>query len=116
MNDYRKWPEKNVSVTSLVLDTRNPRIPAASRRVKERDVIAHLIEHDKVYELAQAITEQGFFPTEILIGLEEGGKKVILEGNRRLAALKLLISPSIAPKGTSEEVRAPQSTSRTRSH
>jgi hypothetical protein len=97
MNDYRKWPEKVVSVTSLSLDSKNPRIPHASRKTKERDLIAQLIEHDKVHELAQAIADQGYFPTEILIGLEENGRKVILEGNRRLAALKLLISPSIAP-------------------
>lgn len=98
MNDYRKWPEKTVSVMSLALDPQNPRIPTGSRKVKERDLVAQLIEYDKVYELAQAIAEQGYYPTEILIGIEEQGRKIIIEGNRRLAALKLLLSPAVAPQ------------------
>ena len=97
MNDYREWPEKSINVTSLYLDSRNPRIPHVAGDTKQRDLAAQLIEHDKVYELAKDIAEQGYFPTEVLIGVEEGGRKVILEGNRRLAALKLLLSPEFAP-------------------
>jgi hypothetical protein len=98
MNDYRKWPEKPINVTSLTLDAQNPRIPHSHGNMGERELIAQLIEYDKVYELARSIAEQGYFPTEVLIGIEEKGRKVVLEGNRRLAALKLLISPSVAPK------------------
>jgi hypothetical protein len=97
MNDYREWPEKTISVISLYLDSRNPRIPHISGTARQRDLIGQLIDHDKVYELARDIAEQGYFPTEVLIGVEENGKKVILEGNRRLAALKLLLSPEAAP-------------------
>jgi hypothetical protein len=97
MNDYREWPEKTISVVSLYLDSRNPRIPHISGNAKQRDLIAQLIDHDKVYELAKDIVEQGYFPTEVLIGVEENGKKIIVEGNRRLAALKLLLSPEVAP-------------------
>jgi hypothetical protein len=97
MNDYRDWPERTMNVTSLYLDSRNPRIPHATGDIKQRELAAQLLEHDRVYELAKDITEQGYFPTEVLIGVEEGGRKVIVEGNRRLAALKLLLSPEFAP-------------------
>lgn len=97
MNDYREWPEKTINVTSLYLDSRNPRIPHVAGDTKQRDLVAQLIEHDKVYELAKDIAGQGYFPTEVLIGVEEGSRKIILEGNRRLAALKLLLSPEFAP-------------------
>lgn len=97
MNDYRDWPEKTVNVTSLYLDARNPRIPHVAGDTKQRDLAAQLIEHDRVFELARDIAEQGYFPTEVLIGVEENGRKVIVEGNRRLAALKLLLSPEFAP-------------------
>lgn len=97
MNDYRDWPERTVSVTSLYLDGRNPRIPHVTSETNQRELAAELIEHERVYELARDIVEQGYFPTEVLIGVEEDGKKIVVEGNRRLAALKLLLSPEFAP-------------------
>lgn len=120
MNDYREWPEKTINVTSLYLDGRNPRIPHVTGSTSQRDLIAQLIEHDKVYELAKDIAEQGYFPTEVLIGVEEKGKKIVLEGNRRLAALKLLLSPEAGPAQYQKRFQvlharvAPESISRVR--
>jgi hypothetical protein len=71
----------------LLLDPKNPRLPLTGAATPQRQLVAQLVEFDKVYELARGIVEHGFYPTEVLIGVEEAGKKVIIEGNRRLAAL-----------------------------
>jgi hypothetical protein len=97
MHDYSKWSERSVSVTSLLLDPKNPRIPELGVEPSQSEMVAELIEHDNVYELAKDIADMGYFPTELLIGLEENGEDVIVEGNRRLAALKLLLSPDFGP-------------------
>ena len=98
MNDYGKWKERECSVTSLLLDPLNPRIPELATAPTQRDVVAELVTHDNVYELAKDIADQGFFPTERLVGIEDAAGDTILEGNRRLAALKLLIAPELAPE------------------
>jgi hypothetical protein len=97
MKDYGGWKEKTLSVTSLQLDHKNPRIPELGHEPTQRDIVAELVEHDNVYELAKDISDQGYFPTELLIGVVEDSKDIIVEGNRRLAALKLLLSPDLAP-------------------
>lgn len=106
MHDYSKWNEKLASVTSLLLDTNNPRIPELGAAPSQRDIAAELIEHDNVYELARDIATMGYFPNELLIGIHEDGTDVIVEGNRRLAALKLLLSPELSPEGTQKKFKA----------
>jgi len=97
VKDYSSWPQKHSSVTSLRLDPLNPRIPSRDREFSQRELIAELVEHDAVYDLAKGIVEQGYWPLESLIGLKQDGKAIVLEGNRRLTALKLLLNPELAP-------------------
>ena len=97
MHDYGKWKERECLVTSLLLDPQNPRIPELASEPTQRVIVAELVTHDSVYELAKDIADLGFFPNELLVGIQSDGKDTILEGNRRLAALKLLISPELAP-------------------
>ena len=98
MNDFTQWSQRMASVVSLKLDAKNPRLPDTGRELEPREIVAQLLEHEDVLSLAQAIAEQGFFPSEILIGVTtKEGTNVVIEGNRRLAALKLLISPELAP-------------------
>ena len=105
MIDYASWPIKKLSVTSLLLDPQNPRLPQSGGALGQRQIIDELVTHDAVYELAKDITAQGFFPTEILLGIQDGDQVVIIEGNRRLAALKLLINSELAPQGHLEKFR-----------
>lgn len=98
MKSYAKWREQKFSVTSLLLDPLNPRLPIADKSLSQAELIEELVVHDDVYGLAKSIAEKGYYPGESLIGVQEDAKKCILEGNRRLAALKLLISPPAAPE------------------
>jgi hypothetical protein len=98
MRDYRKWKRGTPNVASLLLDSLNPRIPRGRGIQDQRDLIAELVEHDNVYDLAKGIATDGYFPLEYLIAIETDSKAVVIEGNRRLAALKLLINPDLAPE------------------
>lgn len=105
MSKFSSWPIKEVQVTNLKLDSRNPRIPSHGPAKRQRELIAELITHDNVYDLAKGIVNNGYFPLETLIGLTEDGDSIILEGNRRLAALKVLISPELAPVDVQSKFR-----------
>ena len=49
-----------------------------------------------VKELVMSIAASGFFSHEPLVVAQEGGKNVVIEGNRRLAAVKVLLNPALA--------------------
>lgn len=44
------------------------------------------------------------FATEPLITTQEAGKQVVLEGNRRLAAAKVILDPSVVDGKLDEQV------------
>ena len=60
MIDYSTWAEKKEPVTSLSLDPENPRIPLAGdgHELQQRDLIAELVAHDDVLDLARQIAER----------------------------------------------------------
>ncbi len=79
----------------LSLDPRNPRLGREhTRRELGQEGILALMEDWALEELAVSFLESGFWPQEALIVVEEElyGKEclVVVEGNRRLAALKYL--------------------------
>ncbi len=84
-------------VASLLLDLENPRFrhPVDSQKAALREHLA--MERDKIVNLARDIATQGAVnPTELPVIMEEDGHLVVIEGNRRLAALKLLLTPVLA--------------------
>jgi hypothetical protein len=60
-----------------------------------REIIQHLFEHDKALDVAQSIVARGYFPNEPLLAVRENDRYVVVEGNRRLAALKALKEPGL---------------------
>lgn len=96
--DLSRWKKLQIKITTLELDPLNPRIPALVEAPSQRDIVGNLVAHEDVYELAKSVVDfGGLYPSESLIAIEEDGKKIVVEGNRRLAALKLLDSPDLAP-------------------
>jgi len=104
--DFSKWPEKNLLVTNILLDPLNPRIPPSDELPDQRTLIADLVLHDKIDELTRNIANNGYFPIESLIVIKDNYKTIVIEGNRRLAALKLLINPDAAPEEFIPKFRA----------
>ena len=97
--NFSNWIENKLTITNLLLDPLNPRIPIADENLGQRVLIEDLIHNDKVYELAKNIVERGYYNVESMIGIKGNGRNYyIIEGNRRLAALKLLLNPTTAPE------------------
>lgn len=88
---------KTYPVSSLLLDIENPRF--ADSADNQRAAINELLDmaSSKLVNLATDIVEIGDVnPSELPIVVEEGGDVIVLEGNRRIAALKLLAHPELA--------------------
>ncbi|OEO31091.1 hypothetical protein VW23_017940 [Devosia insulae DS-56] len=76
-------------IADLDLDPKNPRLPNYVSRDQEA-MLQFLANASSIEELMSAISENDFFQAEALIAVPEGGRLVVVEGNRRLTALKLL--------------------------
>ncbi len=96
---FDRWQPTKLSVASLFLDPFNPRIPSSGEGLTQDELMEDLVQNDRVLDLAKSIAANGYFPVEALIIVKEDGKRYVVEGNRRLAALKLLLKPEDAPEG-----------------
>lgn len=82
---------REFELDKLALDPENPRLPSSLDRRDSQEVLRFLALSSSIDELISAIGENGYFASEPLIGVrKEDGVIVIVEGNRRLTALKLL--------------------------
>ncbi len=84
-----------ISVSELAFDLQNPRLVEFDlpKSASDKDVLEILWEAMDVHELVLSIHASGFFQHEPLIVTSENGKIVVIEGNRRLAAVKALLDP-----------------------
>ena len=87
---------KTVRVGNLILDPRNARIPTVNQTDDQRALLHELVAHEDVWGLAKSIASLGLFPNERMIVMPHGRNYLVLEGNRRLAAIKLLVNPELA--------------------
>lgn len=87
-----------LKVCELEFDRENPRLAEfdIEETTSEQEIIALLWQAMDVNELVLSIAASGFFEHEPLIVARENDKNVVVEGNRRLCALKLLTDPMIA--------------------
>ncbi|MDM1506451.1 hypothetical protein HX079_11575 [Myroides odoratimimus] len=95
MTNYSSWAKRKINTTSLRLDISNPRLSDTTKKLNQNEIIEYLVENEKVYDLALSIISNGYFLNEQPIILKEGGKYHVLEGNRRVAACKILINPDL---------------------
>lgn len=91
-----RWKEASISPLDIVLDRDNPRINVEADD-KELDIIRKLIKYEEVQDLARKIATTGLLAGERIIVVQEKGQWVVLEGNRRICACKLLLSPNLVP-------------------
>lgn len=82
-------PSEPKAEQDLRFDARNPRL-SEDEDVGQAELLARLWRDFAVDELALSIAANGFFPHEPLFAAEEDGELVVVEGNRRLAAVRLL--------------------------
>ena len=86
----------SVPVEQLALDRRNPRLVTVNDEATDEEIVAQLYRAEDLGELLQSIAANGYLDIEPLIVLHEGEHLVVLEGNRRLAAIRLFREPALA--------------------
>ncbi len=92
---------KQIPLTLLKLDQENVRFGgdiAQNQREAIELMMADPDDAKKILRLAEHIAIHGLDPTELqLVYPEKDGTYTVLEGNRRLTALKLLVKPDLCP-------------------
>ncbi|TLN00487.1 hypothetical protein FDZ73_19290 [bacterium] len=92
------WTTQDLDPKKILLDIRNPRIEISEKATQE-DIRSKLLKLEGVLDLAREIVKTGgLFHGERIITTVENGKQVVLEGNRRVAACQMLLSPSLIPE------------------
>ena len=97
-----------VPVDELRLDRFNPRLLGQNADASDEFIIAQLYRSAELDELLQSVSTNGYLDIEPLIVLADskGDGLVVLEGNRRLATLRLLREENLARRiGTSQNLR-----------
>ncbi len=85
-----------IPVEKLEFDPKNPRLPKNLLGKNESYVLAWMLTDATLVELMASIAEQGFFAGEPLLAIPDKNnrdKYIVIEGNRRLGAVKLLNDP-----------------------
>jgi hypothetical protein len=89
---------KPIFVEDLVLDEENPRL--AEEGQSQPDILAAWSRDRKNYRLAADVAKRGLSPLELVAVIPHPdlpNRFIVVDGNRRLTALKLLSQPSLAP-------------------
>lgn len=95
---------KKIKLTSLLVNPENPRfdkvdsqIEAIERMIEDQETTG---ENNKLYNLIKDIVNFGLNPSDLVIvcpAPDEENMFTVLEGNRRIIALKLLFNPDLIP-------------------
>ena len=94
-----------VPVQKLRLDRSNPRLLGQAEDASDESIIARLYRSAELDELLQSISANGYLDIEPLVVMRasEGDTLIVLEGNRRLATLRLLVEPALVDRIASSE-------------
>jgi len=90
----------------LDFDPENPRFYRLNEKAgSEGAVVEEMLDDESVQDLMLSIGEQDYFPGEPLLVVKTGKKFIVVEGNRRLAAVKLLNNEIASPKKKERSVK-----------
>lgn len=97
------------SVMHLNLWSENPRLNPELEYRTFKSIVSGLIsskkERDNFVELVESIAKYGFIPADPIVIFFYDEKWYVAEGNRRVAAIRLLIDPSKAPRSIKATIR-----------
>lgn len=87
---------RKVPVSRLALDRESPRLLGDACRATDEEIIGALYCTAALEELLESVSANGYLDKEPLIVMRnDGGTMTVLEGNRRLATLRLLSDPEL---------------------
>lgn len=93
---YEGWTRQKINVADLFLDQENIRLQIEVKSSQEA-LINDLFLNEKAMQVLESIVTNGFFPDEVPVVIKEDRKFVVIDGNRRVAALKVMARPEIVP-------------------
>lgn len=95
------YVSKHITISKLIVNEKNPRFEPLKSEIDAISKIAN--EHgEKLLKLASDIITNGVNPGDLIYVLRDSnnnGKYIVLEGNRRISALKLLKKPNLIKNG-----------------
>lgn len=99
ISDHEKPEPMRINVELLDFDPENPRFPKEIASGPIETLIERFVRDERLQEVITSIADQGYFEGEPLLVTRYGSRFYVIEGNRRLAALKLLIRQVEVPEG-----------------
>ena len=94
-----------IPVTDLLLDEENPRLATPNQGQRETIRAMAEFQGSRLQALATDIVRHGLDPSELFIAMEVDNKRyAVLDGNRRVTALKALENPEIVKGAVSSSV------------
>lgn len=86
-----------ISPLDLYLDENNPRF-RVNVNPSQDDIRKYMLSHEKVLVLANSMTDMNtLLPGERVIIFNDGGKNIVLEGNRRACVYQMLLNRDLIP-------------------
>lgn len=82
-------------VSQLLFDNKNPRLPENATNMSQEKLLELMEQDFDLVPIGKSLSDNGFFIEEPLIVIPKEGEEkfIVVEGNRRLAAIKLLTEP-----------------------
>ncbi|HHQ4308277.1 TPA: ParB N-terminal domain-containing protein [Serratia fonticola] len=96
---------RDIATSDLSFDPQNPRFYRLNDASSDAAVVEEMLDDESVHDLMLSIGQQGYFPGEPLLVFTDGTKFIVAEGNRRLAAVKLLNSELQPPSKKSKSIQ-----------
>jgi hypothetical protein len=91
------WERRTADVTvGLFLDPLNVRLEGHETS-PQIDILQDLFQNEKALDLVEGICKAGYFTHELPVVVERGMELVVVEGNRRVAALKAIQNSNLVP-------------------
>ena len=103
LNYQDLWHSKMVRVDELLLDPLNIRLE--KQNWTQEEIINDLFVNEDAMQILQNIHENGYYPDEPPVVVQEKKKFYVLDGNRRVVSLKAMLKPGIAPDHFANRVR-----------
>ena len=81
----------SISIEDLLLDELNPRIYGEIvHPISQLELAEYLYKTFGIGDLTESFKKNGYFPVEPMVAIPSGSKFIVVEGNRRLATIKIL--------------------------
>lgn len=91
-----------IDIDTLHLDPLNPRLPEEVQGKGQSEILEALYDFFDLDELAFSMAQNGYFDEEPIVVINDpkgkGKRFIVIEGNRRIATIMILLDPTIQKK------------------